>query len=358
MAEPKRKGIMKKNSKSAFKKFQAPVTVAVVGAGAVGQEMIRILWDRKFPIKELRVLARSARTITVAGKSVQVRETTADAFDGVQIALFAGTEGEKGAAVTFGREAIRRGAVLIDNGSDFRMDPQVPLVIPEINGDQVAKHNGIIANPNCTTAVMLMAVAPIYRKFGVKRVVVSTYQAVSGAGAKAVADLRAQTDEYLKTGGVKDAGVFPNPIAFNVLANNWKIEDAGYSNEELKVIQETKKILGDPKVQVVPTTVRVPVFNAHSESVYVETKKKVTVGAVKQLLKKSPGVRVVDEDSPLDGKTCPMPADASGRDEVLVGRIRRDPYSANGVLLWAVGDNLRKGAALNAVQIAECLIEK
>ncbi|MBI3012414.1 MAG: aspartate-semialdehyde dehydrogenase, partial [Elusimicrobia bacterium] len=217
-----------------FKKFKPPVTVAVVGAGAVGKEMVRILWERNFPIKELRVLARSARTIEVDGKEVPVQETTPDSFEGVQIALFAGTEGEKGAAVVFGKEAIARGAVVIDNGSDFRMDPKVPLVIPEINAQDVAWHQGMIANPNCTTAVLLMAVAPIYRKFGVKKVIVSTYQAVSGAGARGVEDLRTQSQEFLKDGKVSGYGIFPDPIAFNVLAHNWKIESEGYSNEEMK----------------------------------------------------------------------------------------------------------------------------
>ncbi len=349
---------MKKQKAKPFKKFKGRVTVAVVGAGAVGVEMIRILEQRKFPFSELRVLARSARTIQVDGKSYQVRETTAEAFDGVQIALFAGTEGEKGAAVTFGPEAIKRGAVLIDNGSDFRMDPNVPLVIPEINGKDVEWHNGIIANPNCTTATMLMAVGPIHRKYGVKKIIVSSYQAVSGAGAKGVTGLRSQGEEYLRDGAVKDNGIFPAPIAFNVLANNWKIEQDGYSNEELKMIWETKKILGDPKIQVVPTTVRVPVFNAHSESVYIESGKKLPLNDIKKLLRKSPGVRVVDEVTPFKGQDCPMPLTASGEDDVLVGRIRRDLNNPKAIALWSVGDNLRKGAALNAVQIAECLIEK
>jgi aspartate-semialdehyde dehydrogenase len=267
----------------------------------------------------------------------------------VDIALFAGTEGEKGAAVTFGSEAIRRGAILIDNGSDFRMDPKVPLVIPEINAHDIAWHQGIIANPNCTTAVMLMPLAPIYRKFGIRRIIVSTYQAVSGAGAQAVQDLKDQSAEFLQSGKVKSSGSFPDPIAFNVLIHNWKVEKDGYSNEELKVVKETHKILGDKSIQVVPTTVRVPVLNAHSESLYVETKKKVSPSQISALLAKTPGVRLVEN---------PMPTEASGQDDILVGRIRKDLFNPKAVLLWAVGDNLRKGAALNAVQIAECLVEK
>ena len=347
---------MKKNVK--IKKFKAPVTVAVVGAGAVGKEMIRILEQRKFPYKEIRVLARSSRIIQVDGKSYQVLETTPDAFNGVDIALFAGTEGEKGAAVTFGKEAIRRGAVLIDNGSDYRMDPKVPLVIPEINEHDLAWHQGIIANPNCTTAAMLVPVAAIHRKVGVKKIVISTYQAVSGAGAKAVEDLKVQSKEHLEKGAVSDFGVFPDQIAFNVLTNNWKIEEDGYSNEELKIIKETHKIMGDKKIQVVPTTVRVPVYNAHSESVYIETKKKITPAQAAQIFLKTPGVRLVDEKHPLEGKTCPMPILASGKDDVLVGRIRKDLFNPKALVFWAVGDNLRKGAALNAVQIAECLVER
>src|SRR3989344_800454 len=336
---------MKKQAK--IKKIRGPVNVAVVGAGVVGKEMIRILVERKFPIKDLRVLARSSRTIDVDGRNYEVRETTPEAFTGVDIALFAGTEGEKGAAVTFGPEAIRRGAVLIDNGSDYRMDPKVPLVIPEINAHDIAWHQGIIANPNCTTAVMLMPVAPIYRKFGVRRIIVSTYQAVSGAGAKAVQDLKNQAAEFLRSGKVTDSGSFPDPIAFNVLIHNWKVEKAGYSNEELKVVKETHKIMGDKSIQVIPTTVRVPVLNAHSESIYVETKKKATPAQISALLSKAPVVRLVGN---------PMPLDASGQDDILVGRIRKDLFNPKAILLWAVGDNLRKGAALNAVQIAECLV--
>jgi aspartate-semialdehyde dehydrogenase len=336
-----------------MKKFR----VAVVGAGAVGVEMIRILKKRKFPLEELRVLARTARPLTVDGETYQVRETTAEAFDGVDIALFAGTEGEKGAAVVFGKEAIARGAVVIDNGADFRMDPGVPLVVPEVNGDALKDHKGLIANPNCTTAVLLMALAPLHRAFGVKRAVVSTYQAVSGAGGKAIDALKDQSRRMLAGEKIEDLGGFPNPIAFNVLAHNWKIEDKGYSNEEWKVVKETHKML-DPRIQVAITTVRVPTAVGHGESVWIETEKPLTAESARETLAKAPGVRVVDERSPLDGAACPMPLAAAGREETLVGRIRGDLFSDHALAFWVVGDNLWKGAALNAVQIAETLIAR
>lgn len=331
--------------------------VAVVGAGAVGVEMIRVLKNRKFPLEELRVLARTERPLVVDGATYQVRVTTPDAFDNIDVALFAGTEGEKGAAVTFGKEAIARGAVVIDNGADFRMDPAVPLVVPEVNGPALKSHKGIIANPNCTTAVLLMGLAPLHRKFGVKRVVVSTYQAVSGAGGKAIDALRDQARKTLAGEPITDLGGFPNPIAFNILANNWKIEERGYSNEEWKVVKETHKML-DPKIQVSVTTVRVPTAVGHGESVWIETKKPITAKAARAVLAKAPGVRVVDEASPLDGVSCPMPLLAAGREDTLVGRIREDLFNKHALAFWVVGDNLWKGAALNAVQIAETLIAK
>jgi aspartate-semialdehyde dehydrogenase len=332
--------------------------VAVVGAGAVGVEMIRVLKQRKFPLAELRVLARSARTLDVDGEKYQVQETTPASFDKIDIALFAGTEGEKGAAVTFGPEALARGAVVIDNGSDFRMDPKVPLVIPEINGDALERHNGIIANPNCTTAILLMGLGPLHRAFRVKRAVVSTYQAVSGAGGKAVDALRQQTESSLQGKAVSDLGGFPSPIAFNVLAHNWKIEDEGYSNEEWKVVKETHKILGDESIKVAVTTVRVPTVVGHAESVWIETERPISAEAARDVLSKAPGVRVVDDSSPFGGATCPMPLAAAGQDGAFVGRIRRDLFDPNALAFWVVGDNLRKGAALNAVQIAEVLIQK
>ncbi|HRY28645.1 MAG TPA: aspartate-semialdehyde dehydrogenase [Elusimicrobiota bacterium] len=337
-----------------MKKFK----VAVVGVGAVGVEMIRVLRQRRFPLDELRVLARSERVIEVDGEKYSVKQTTPESFDGVEVALFAGTEGEKGAAVTFGAEAIQRGAVVIDNGSDFRMDDDVPLVIPEINGDALQNHHGVVANPNCTTATLLMPLGPLHKAFRVKRVIVSTYQAVSGAGGKASEMLRQQAEMVAQGKKVTDFGGFPDRIAFNVLANNWKIEEEGYSNEEWKVMTEAHKILSDKSIQMIVTTVRVPTFVGHGESVYIETEKPISPEAARDVLSQSPGVRVVDEHSPYEGATCPMPIHAAGKDESFVGRIRRDLASKNGLLFWVVGDNLRKGAALNAVQIAEHLIQK
>lgn len=331
--------------------------VAVVGAGAVGVEMVRVLKLRQFPLESLRVLARSARKLTIDGQELDVLETTPQAFDGVDIALFAGTEGEKGAAVTFGPEAVKRGAVVIDNGADFRMDPHVPLVIPEVNPDALRTHHGIIANPNCTTAVLLMALAPLHRAFSVKRAVVSTYQAVSGAGGKAIDELKRQARAVLDNAPLTDFGGFPDRIAFNLLAHNWAIEQEGYSNEEWKVIKETHKIL-DPTIQIAITTVRVPTLIGHGESVWIETRQPIPVAAARDILLKAPGVKVVDEQSPLNGKTCPMPLEAAGCQDTLVGRLRPDLSNPHALLFWVVGDNLWKGAALNAVQIAETLAQR
>lgn len=338
-------------------KIVASYRVAVVGAGAVGVEMIRVLNKRRFPFSEIRVLARTARPLVVDGKTYQVLETTPEAFDGVDIALFAGTEGEKGAAVTFGPEAVKRGAVVIDNGADYRMNPDVPLVTPEVNADALQNHRGIIANPNCTTAVLLMGLAPLHRAFGVKRVVVSTYQAVSGAGAAAVEMMKEQTKKAVAGEKITDFGGFPGPIAFNVLAHNWKIEDQGYSNEEWKVVKETHKML-DPKIHVAVTTVRVPTNVGHGESVWIETEKPITAQAAREVLSKAEGVVVVDEQSPFNGSTCPTPLAVQGQEATLVGRIRKDLFSDHALSFWVVGDNLWKGAALNAVQIAETLVKR
>jgi aspartate-semialdehyde dehydrogenase len=336
--------------------------VAVVGAGAVGVEMVRVLKERRFPVKELRILARSDREMTIDGESYQVRATTPEAFDGVQIALFAGTEGEKGAAVTFGPEAVKRGAVVIDNGSDFRMDPNVPLVVPEVNGEDVLKHNGTIANPNCSTIQMVHALKPLQQLSPITRIVVSTYQSVSGAGAPAIKELEAQVRSAAAGEPMPEYQNIPQQLAMNVLAGAWKFRDNGYQDEEWKMILETHKILHDDSIKISPTAVRVPVTIGHSESVYVETERKITAEEARAAFAAFPGLKVVDELVPTDkdphARSYPTPLEAAGTPDTLIGRVREDPFVENGLLFWVVADNLRKGAAQNAVQIAEELVSR
>ncbi len=328
--------------------------VAVVGVGAVGEEMLRVLKQRKFPVNRLRVFARSARTVEVDGETYQVEELKPDSFNGIDIALFAGTEGDKGAAVVFGPEAVKRGAVVIDNGADFRMKKDVPLVVPEVNAKDVKKHKGIIANPNCSTIQMVVALAPIHKKAGIKRVIVSTYQAVSGSGRKAIQQTEGEYRAWAQNSSYSESLAMDQSIAFNLFPHIGSFADDDYTTEEWKMVKETHKIMHDPNIKISATTVRVPVKNAHSEAIYIETKKKLTPEAVRQLLRKAPGIVLMDEPK---SKLYPMPKDCSGKDEVFVGRIRRDPSVANGLWLWVVADNLRKGAATNAVQIAEELIK-
>lgn len=333
--------------------------VAVVGAGAVGEEMLNVLAQRSFPINELKVLARTARQIIVNGVAYDVRETVPKEFDDVDIVLFAGTEG---ASKIFAWEAAERGAVVIDNSSTFRMDPRVPLVVPECNPDDVSWHQGVIANPNCSTIQMIVALKPLYDRSRITRIVVSTYQAVSGTGREAIKELHEQA-ELIVNGKTCDAGpVYPYQIGFNLLPHIGSFREDGYTTEEWKMIEETHKILGDEDILITPTTVRVPVFNSHSESVYIETEEKITADEARELLSKAPGVVVVDSPRPTDAdpncRTYPMPIDASGRDETFVGRIREDPFVPTGLSMWIVADNLRKGAALNAVQIAELLVSR
>jgi aspartate-semialdehyde dehydrogenase len=333
--------------------------VAVIGVGAVGVEMLRVLRQRKFPVGQLRVFARSARTISVAGQKYDVEETSADSFNGIDIALFAGTEGEKGAAVTFAADAVKRGAVVIDNGADFRMKRDVPLVVPEVNPGDAKKHKGIIANPNCSTIQMVVALWPIYRKAGIKRIVVTTLQASSGAGKSAVEQLNEEVSGIAK-GGFGSVNIeladrpMPQQLAYNVFPHIGGFSECGYTSEEWKLVRETHKIMHDDKIGISATTVRVPVRTGHSESVYVETGKAMSPETVKKLLSKSPGVIVIDDPKK---SLYPMPKDIEGRDETFVGRIRRDCFVKNGLWLWVVADNLRKGAATNAIQIAELLIK-
>ncbi|MCX5715377.1 MAG: aspartate-semialdehyde dehydrogenase [Candidatus Omnitrophica bacterium] len=333
--------------------------VAVVGVGAVGIEMLRVLKQRNFPVGNLKVLARSAREIDVDGVKYKVEEIRPQAFEGIDIALFAGTEGEKGAAVTYAPEAIKRGAVVIDNGADFRMDPKVPLVVPEVNASDVKKHKGIIANPNCSTIQMVVALEPIHKKAGIKRVVVTTLQASSGAGKGAVQQ-RKEESKLICSGGFDNIHVktenksMPQQLAYNVFPHIGSFVEDDYTNEEWKLVKETRKIMHDDKIKISGTTVRVPVRTGHSESVYIETKKPLSPEKAREILSKAPGVIVIDDPKK---NLYPMPKDAEGRDETFVGRIRRDPFVKNGLWLWVVADNLRKGAATNAVQIAEELIK-
>lgn len=331
--------------------------VCVVGVGAVGVEMLRVLRQRSFPVGQLKVLARSSREVVVDGQTYHVEPVSAESFEGVDIALFAGTEGEKGAAVTYAAEAVKRGALVIDNGADFRMEKDVPLVVPEVNAKDIAlakKGRGIIANPNCSTIQMVVALAPIHKVFKIRRVIVSTYQAASGAGGKAVDELVTQTRDILD-GREARPEALSKRIAFNLFPQIGSFAEDDYTSEEWKMINETRKIMHDATIKVSATTVRVPVKVGHSEAIYIETKEPIDIRKVKSVLAKAPGIKVID-----DVKTAvyPMPVEAEGRDEVFVGRIRRDPFNPKGLWLWVVADNLRKGAASNAVQIAEEIVKK
>ena len=349
--------------------------VAVIGVGAVGIEMLRCLKRRKFPVGNLSVFARSVRDIEVDGRNYSVQAISPEGFDGVDIALFAGTEGEKGAAVTYASEAVKRGAVVIDNGADFRMDKNVPLVVPEVNAwdinpvrkwflqgasrisNGVKRHKGIIANPNCSTIQMVVALWPIYKRAGIKRIIVATFQAASGAGRGAVEQLKEETVSLLASWPVIQLNrqtVLPQQIAFNVFPHIGAFGDDDYTSEEWKMVHETRKIMHDDKIKISATCVRVPVRTGHSEAVYLETRKPLAPKKAKEILIQAPGVIVLDEPQ---NNLYPMPIDAEGKDEVFVGRIRRDPYQKCGLWLWVVSDNLLKGAALNAVQIAEELIK-
>lgn len=335
--------------------------VAVIGVGAVGIEMLRCLKQRNFPVGELRVFARSGRDINVDGQAYSVRAISPEGFEGIDIALFAGTEGEKGAAVTYAPEAIKRGAVVIDNGADFRMDPEVPLVVPEVNAKDIKKHKGIIANPNCSTIQLVVALCPIHKKVGIKRIVATTLQASSGAGRGAVEQLK-EENSLIATGGYNNVHVhvnvenksMPQQLAYNVFPQIGGFSDFDYTTEEWKLVKETHKIMHDNKIKISATSVRVPVRTGHSESIYIETLKSMEPDKAKSILSKADGIIVIDDPK---NNIYPMPKDAEGKDGVFVGRIRKDPFIKNGLWLWVVADNLRKGAALNAIQIAEELIK-
>jgi len=329
--------------------------VAVVGAtGAVGQQMVACLEERRFPVSQLFPLASErslGKTVTFLGKEITVEVLSEDSFDGVEIALFSAGGG---ISKEYGPIAARAGAVVVDNSSAWRMDPDVPLVVPEVNPHDIGLYTqrGIIANPNCSTIQMVVALKPLHDAARIKRVVVSTYQAVSGTGQKAVDELAEQVRALLSCQATKNK-VYPHRIAFNVLPHIDVFLSNGYTKEEMKMVNETVKIMGDDTIQVTATTVRVPVFYGHSEAVNIETERKLTPEEARQILAKAPGVKVVDNPAKNE---YPMPLDATGQDLTLVGRIREDFSIANGLNFWVVADNLRKGAATNAVQIAEILI--
>lgn len=331
--------------------------VAIAGAtGVVGKEMIRILEERKFPVDKIKLLAseRSAgQYLEFKGKKEKVNLLSEETFEGIDIGLFS-----PGASVSkvYAPIAGKAGCIVIDNTSQFRMEPDVPLVVPEVNPKAIAqyKKRNIIANPNCSTIQMVVALKPIHDAVRIKRIVVSTYQAVSGAGKEAMDELSGQVFAIYGQKSIKKS-VFPYQIAFNCIPQIDVFLDNGYTKEEMKMVNETRKIMEDNSIKITATTVRVPVFNSHSESVNIETEKKITAKEVRKLLSKAPGVRVVDDSAK---KEYPMPIDASERDEVFVGRIREDESIPNGINMWIVSDNLRKGAALNAVQIAEILIRE
>ncbi|MDQ0286631.1 aspartate-semialdehyde dehydrogenase [Desulfofundulus luciae] len=327
--------------------------VVVVGAsGAVGQEILKVLEERNFPVGELKLCATSrsaGKQMVFRGRTYTVEETSVDSFAGMDIALFAGGAASK----EFGPAAVERGCVVIDNSSNFRLDPQVPLVVPEVNPEDVKWHQGIIANPNCSTIIMVVPLKAIKDVAGIKRVVVSTYQAVSGAGMEAIEELTAQTRAVLD-GRDYPPKVFPYQIAFNLIPHIDVFQEMDYTKEEWKMVKETRKILHDDQLAITATTVRVPVYRSHSESVNVETIEKLTSRKAREVLASFPGIVVLDNPAQ---KEYPMPLFCSHRDEVFVGRIREDNSIERGLNLWVVADQLRKGAATNAVQIAELLIK-
>jgi len=330
--------------------------VGLVGIGAVGTEMIKVLRQRKFPAGEIRVLATRERDEEIAGETFHVLETTPEAFDGLDIALFAGTEGSKGASRQFGWEAVKRGAVVIDNGDDYRMDERVPLVIPEINAEALDRHQGFIANPNCSTIITLMGIAPLHKQVPLRHMTAVTFQSVSGTGRAAIEELEQQARAYA-TGAGMAVNAYPHQIAFNVLPQigGVKKEMPGFTSEEAKLTFESRKILGSPELRIASTCVRVPVFYAHSIAIHAEFSAPMPPEQAREILARADGVKVIDD---LAAAQYPMPLFIGGGDDVGVGRIRVDPSVENGLALWCCGDNIRKGAAQNAVQIAEAMIRR
>ncbi len=336
---------------------QKNLSVAVAGAtGAVGNQMIRCLEEMDFPIKSIVFLASSrsvGRQLKFKGDLIDVKELKRDSFKGIDIALFSAGGGT---SETYAPYAFKDGCVVVDNSSAWRMDPQVPLVVPEVNPHAIAQYTqkGIIANPNCSTIQMVVALHPIHQKYGIKRIVVSTYQAVSGTGKKAIDELFDQTRAMINFLDY-EREVYPHRIAFNCLPHIDNFIDNGYTKEEMKMVNETRKILGDDSIAVTATTVRVPVFFGHSESVNIETREPVAADDVRTLLENTPGVKVMDDPAK---NLYPLATDAAGQDLTLVGRIRQDESIENGINMWIVADNIRKGAATNTVQIAQVLAKE
>jgi aspartate-semialdehyde dehydrogenase len=329
--------------------------VAIVGAtGAVGTELITLLEERQFPVARLKLLAspRSAgKTLSFRGQAIAVEPLGDRVFDDVDIVL-----ASAGASISreWAPKAAAAGAVVIDNSSAFRMDPQTPLVVPEVNPKAASEHQGVIANPNCTTILMAMAIWPLHQIQPIQRVVVATYQSASGAGAQAMEEMKQQAQAIL-AGEEPKTEAFPYPLAFNLFPHNSPLDDAGYCQEEMKMVNETRKIFGEPDLRVTATCIRVPVLRAHSEAVNLEFAAPFAPTTARAALSEAPGVTIVED---WQGNYFPMPKDASGKDDVFVGRIRQDLSHPNGLELWLCGDQIRKGAALNAVQIAELLVEK
>lgn len=334
---------------------QEGYNVAIAGAtGAVGGAMLDVLARRNFPIKELRLLASErsvGKVLQFKGQDIKVQLLDENAFAGIDVALFsAGAQ----RSLDFAPAAARAGAVVVDNSSAYRMDPEIPLVVPEVNPHAIAayKKHGIIANPNCSTIQMLVALKPIVDKVGIKRIVVSTYQAVSGSGNPAIEELKSQVKAYA-AGDKLESSVYPHQIAFNCLPHIDSFLESGYTKEEMKMVNETRKIFEDSSIGITATTVRVPVIYGHSESVNIETKSKISAQEVKDLMKTAAGVKLVDNPA---NNEYPLALDCEGKFDTLVGRIREDESIANGINMWIVSDNILKGAALNAVQIAEVFI--
>lgn len=331
----------------------AQYNVVIVGAsGAVGHELVKVLEERNFPVGQLKLCATSrsaGKVMNFKGQGFTVEETTPDSFTDMDIALFAGGSASK----EFGPAAVERGCVVIDNSSNFRLDPNVPLVVPEVNPEDVKWHKGIIANPNCSTIIMVVALKPIHDAAKIKRVVVSTYQAVSGAGAEGIEELSRQTMAIIN-GGEYPPQKFAHQIAFNLIPHIDVFQEMDYTKEEWKMVKETHKIMHDHSIGITATTVRVPVYRSHSESVNIETEKKLSAAEAKKVLANAPGVIVIDDPAE---KKYPMPLYCSDKDEVFVGRIREDNSIGSGLNLWVVADQIRKGAATNAVQIGELLVQ-